>query len=134
MATDLRQRKENFTGGDTAAANCPPVLPNAGAPVFEGAAGARRGELLASIAESAARLQQEIELQQNLVAAALQNCPKSGGLEAVAAGCPLRSREKRLKAAIQQSIEVLEASRRAFKSKQLEMLRKYLTRVLIDAS
>jgi hypothetical protein len=91
-----------------------------------------RAEVLAAIAESVARQQREIELQQNLVALALRNCPRSGGLSALAADCPLRSREKRLREAIQEAIEVLESTRRAFKSKQLEMLRKNLTAVLIE--
>jgi hypothetical protein len=91
-----------------------------------------RGEVLAAIADSVARQQREIELQQNLVAQALQSCPRSGGFSALAANCPLRSREKRLRAAILQAIDVLEASRKAFKSKQLEALRKNLTAVLIE--
>jgi hypothetical protein len=83
-------------------------------------------------ADSVARQQREIELQQNLVALALRSCPRTGGLSALAADCPLRSREKRLREAIQEAIEVLESTRRAFKSKQLEMLRKNLTAVLIE--
>jgi hypothetical protein len=43
-----------------------------------------------------------------------------------------RSREARLKKAIHEAIEVLEESRKAFKSKKLEALRKMLTRELID--
>jgi hypothetical protein len=43
-----------------------------------------------------------------------------------------RSREVRLKQAIHEAIEVLEESRKAFKSKKLEALRKMLTRQLID--
>jgi hypothetical protein len=91
-----------------------------------------RAEVLAAIADSVARQQREIELQQNLVTLALRSCPRSGGLSALAADCPLRSREKRLREAIQEAIEVLESTRRAFKSKQLEMLRKNLTAVLIE--
>ncbi len=43
------------------------------------------------------------------------------------------SREQQLKKALEEAIEVLEESRKAFKSKQLERLRKKLTRVLIEA-
>ena len=46
--------------------------------------------------------------------------------------CPKRSREVRLETAIKEAIEILEESRKAFKSKRLETLRKNLTRVLID--
>jgi hypothetical protein len=91
-----------------------------------------RAEVLAAIADSVARQQREIELQQNLVTLALRSCPRSGGFSALAADCPLRSREKRLREAIQEAIDVLEASRRAFKSKQLEALRKNLTAILIE--
>jgi len=46
--------------------------------------------------------------------------------------CPLRSREQTLREAIKEAIDVLEESRKAFKSKRLEALRKKLTDVLID--
>ncbi|MDD3992115.1 MAG: hypothetical protein RBR20_14220 [Desulfobacterales bacterium] len=121
MATDCQQHTDN--------------LPDTLQPVpVEGDKARRneRGEVLAAIADSVARQQREIELQQNLVALVLQSCPRSGGLSALAANCPLRSREKRLREAIQEAIEVLESTRRSFKSKQLEMLRKNLTAVLIE--
>lgn len=41
-------------------------------------------------------------------------------------------RKDRFKAAFEETITVLEETRRAFKSKKLEALRKKLTRVLID--
>jgi len=44
---------------------------------------------------------------------------------------PLR-REARLKEALREAIEVLEESRKSFKSKRLEALRKRLTAVLIE--
>ncbi len=47
--------------------------------------------------------------------------------------CPQRSRELLMKDAIKEAIDVLEESRKAFKSKKLEALRKKLTQVLIDA-
>lgn len=43
-----------------------------------------------------------------------------------------RSGESMMKEAIKEAIEVLEESRKAFKSKRLETLRKKLTQVLID--
>lgn len=45
---------------------------------------------------------------------------------------PNSHRELRLKEAIKETIEVLEDTRKAFKSKQLEALRKKLTHALID--
>ena len=41
-------------------------------------------------------------------------------------------REGRLKEVLKETIEVLEQTRKAFKSKRLEVLRKKLTQVLID--
>ena len=48
--------------------------------------------------------------------------------------CPVRDRDAQLVASIRQAIDVLEESRKSFKSKRLEGLRKDLTRVLIDYS
>jgi hypothetical protein len=48
------------------------------------------------------------------------------------AHCSPESRERVLKEAIREAIDVLEESRKAFKSKRLEVLRKKLTNVLID--
>jgi hypothetical protein len=45
---------------------------------------------------------------------------------------PWQVRERRLTRAIEEAIVVLEQSRKSFKSKQLEALRKKLTQVLID--
>ena len=93
---------------------------------------ADRGDLLGAVDESAGRLYRQIEQHRALVAAAMQNSLDPDKLETVLANCPRRSREHRYRSAIQQTIDVLEASRRAFKSKQLEALRKHLTQVLID--
>ena len=41
-------------------------------------------------------------------------------------------REEKLKAAIKEAVEELEESRKSFKSKRLELLRKKLTRTLMD--
>ena len=46
-------------------------------------------------------------------------------------GLPL-VREEKLKAALKEAIEELEESRKSFKSKRLELLRKKLTRTLMD--
>jgi hypothetical protein len=47
---------------------------------------------------------------------------------------PQLGREDVLKSAIAEAITILEESRKAFKSKQIEALRKRLTQVLIDAA
>ena len=48
--------------------------------------------------------------------------------------CPAVSREQVLKEAIKEAIDELEDSRKSFKSKRLELLRKKLTQVLLDVS
>jgi hypothetical protein len=90
------------------------------------------GDLLAAVDESAGNLYRQIEQHRALVAAALNTRLDPESLELIMANCPRRSREQRYKTAIQQTIEVLDASRRSFKSKQLEALRKHLTQVLIE--
>ncbi|MBI5578868.1 MAG: hypothetical protein HY895_06925 [Deltaproteobacteria bacterium] len=47
---------------------------------------------------------------------------------------PQLGREDALRRAIAEAIAILEESRKAFKSKQIEALRKRLTQVLIDAA
>jgi hypothetical protein len=47
--------------------------------------------------------------------------------------CPRTTREVKLVNAIKETIEVLEQSRKAFKSKTLETLRRRLTDVLVEA-
>ena len=44
-----------------------------------------------------------------------------------------RGSDARLKEALKETIEVLEQTKKAFKSKRLEVLRKKLTQVLIDS-
>ncbi|WP_462325940.1 hypothetical protein [Desulfoplanes sp.] len=53
-------------------------------------------------------------------------------IDNLVAQCPARHREEQLVTAIRAAIDVLEESRKSFKSKRLEGLRKDLTRVLID--
>ncbi|MFW6052913.1 MAG: hypothetical protein ACOC8I_03285 [Desulfosalsimonas sp.] len=82
--------------------------------------------------ESVKELQHRLDEHSCLVAAILdgrvdcQNLPRRTDV------CFLQTREEKLRQAIQEAIEVLEQSRKSFKSKQLELLRKKLTQVLID--
>ncbi|SDE07087.1 hypothetical protein [Desulfuromonas thiophila] len=91
--------------------------------------------LLALLDASARRLQQGIEHHCQLTAR-LQVVPQPPAAAAesaadVAAGS-VRGREQLLEQAVYEAIEVLEQSRRAFKSRQLEQLRKKLTQVLLQ--
>ena len=90
-------------------------------------------ELMNAVTKSVNELHQEIETHHLLVASVLGQKVDERRLEKLQkrlAGC---SREAALKAAIHEAIETLDESRKAFKSKKLETLRKKLTRVLIDA-
>jgi hypothetical protein len=55
-----------------------------------------------------------------------------GSLQSLLDQCPKRSREVRLVTAIKETIEILKESRKSFKSKRLEALRKQLTQVLME--
>jgi hypothetical protein len=93
---------------------------------------ADKRKLITAIDRSAKELHQQIEMHRKRVASMLGNRLDEEALEPLFDLCPLRSRETRLKQTIVEAIEVLEESRKAFKSKRLEALRKKLTTVLID--
>jgi hypothetical protein len=93
---------------------------------------ANRKALVRAINESARELRKNIDRHYSLVASVLEEKEDLGRFHGVIEVCPLRSRESVLKRAITEAIDVLEESRKAFKSKRLESLRKRLTRVLID--
>ena len=78
-------------------------------------------------------LQQNIDMHCCLLTSILEEKMDERSLKPLLDRCPKRNREIRLEAAIKQAIEVLEESRKAFKSKRLEALRKQLTEVLIEA-
>ena len=93
---------------------------------------AEKLDLLKAITESVDDLHQEINTHRCLVARLLVGNLKGEQLARLLDACPSRSREDKLKAALKEAIDVLDESRKAFKSKQLERLRKQLTHVLID--
>ncbi len=82
--------------------------------------------------ESVKKLQHRLNQHSCLVAAILEGQLDCHNLPLPKDICPRQTREEKLKLAIQEAIEVLEQSRKSFKSKQLELLRKKLTQVLID--
>jgi RecJ-like exonuclease len=94
--------------------------------------GPGKEELIVALKKSVMELQQGIDIHSCLVASVLQDKMDDRPLRELQAACPGISREQRMKGAIQEAIDVLENSRKAFKSKQLEALRKKLTQVLID--
>ena len=78
-------------------------------------------------------LQQGIDRHCVLISSIMANQIDVRDLKPLLDGCPSKTRELALKKAIKDAIDTLEDTRKAFKSKQLEMLRKRLTQTLVDA-
>ncbi len=89
-------------------------------------------ELINVLNNSIKELQQGIDMHCCLVTSIVEDRLDERSLQPILDQCPKRSREIRLEKAIQEAIDVLEHSRKSFKSKTLEALRKKLTRVLIE--
>ncbi|MFO7987601.1 MAG: hypothetical protein R6U38_17195 [Desulfatiglandaceae bacterium] len=89
-------------------------------------------DVISAIDRNAEELHQRIEMHRSLVASVLESRMDPCHPEAFLDLRPQPSREDRLKQAIMEAIDVLEESRKAFKSRRLEALRKKLTVVLID--
>jgi hypothetical protein len=93
---------------------------------------AHKPDMITAIGRSAEALHQQIEMHRRLVDSVLGARASTGQAETIPDGFNAPSQEERLKQAIMETIDVLEESRKAFKSKRLEALRKKLTVVLID--
>jgi hypothetical protein len=91
----------------------------------------KKGDLIEVIDKSAEELHQRIDMHRYLMAAILDKKVSENKLLNVLLPDP--HRELRLKETIKETIEVLEETRKAFKSKRLEVLRKKLTDVLIES-
>jgi predicted nucleotide-binding protein (sugar kinase/HSP70/actin superfamily) len=91
-------------------------------------------ELIDALTISARELQQGIQMHCGLMTSLLEGKQlDENSLQPLIDRCPKRSREVKLEKAIGEAIQALEESRKSFKSKRLEILRKKLTRVLIEA-
>jgi len=89
-------------------------------------------DLISVIEKSAEELHEKIDMHRYLMTTILDQRVGDGSIKQIS--LPSYSADEgRLKEAIQEAIEVLEESRKAFKSKRLETLRKRLTQVLIEA-
>jgi len=89
-------------------------------------------DLVTVINRSTEELHQKIDMQRYLMTTLLEK--KVGDETIKQLDLPtFFPNENRLKQAIMETIDVLEESRKAFKSKRLEVLRKKLTQVLIEA-
>ncbi|MFO8241030.1 MAG: hypothetical protein R6T90_08535 [Dissulfuribacterales bacterium] len=89
-------------------------------------------DLVAVIHRSAEELHQKIDMQCDLVTTLLEKRAGDETIKRLALPAYFPN-ENKLKQAIMEAIDVLEESRKAFKSRKLELLRKKLTQVLIEA-
>jgi hypothetical protein len=93
---------------------------------------AGKKDLVTIINRSAEELHQKIDMQHYLMTTLLEK--KVGDETVKQLVLPISSPdENRLKQAIKETIDILEESRKSFKSKRLEVLRKKLTQVLIES-
>lgn len=95
--------------------------------------GVDKRDLINALNTSVKDLQQGFDMHCSLVASILEGQVVEGNPGSVLNLCPKRSKERMMKEAIKEAINVLEESRKAFKSRRLELLRKKLTEVLINA-
>jgi hypothetical protein len=84
-----------------------------------------------TVANKVAELQQLLDSVSRLLS---QNDIDPTAWNNPALSSPLWGREQALKEAIKEAIDELEESRKSFKSKRLELLRKKLTQVLLDVN
>ena len=93
---------------------------------------ANKNDMINVIDKSAEELHMKIDMHCRLMTAMLEQNLGNGNLKEFF--LPLcYHKESRLKKAVKETIDVLEESRKAFKSKRLEALRKKLTHVLIES-
>lgn len=93
--------------------------------------GLDKKDIINTINTSAKELQHGIDMHCCLMTSILEGHMDARNLQPLFDLCPKSSREFRLEKAIQEAIDVIEESRKAFKSKRLEHLRKKLTKVLM---
>jgi len=96
--------------------------------------GLDKKDIISAINTSVKELQQGIDMHCCLVRSILEGQIDDRNLRPLLDLCPKRSRELVLEKVIKEAIEELEESRKAFKSKRLEALRKKLTQTLIDTN
>ncbi len=94
---------------------------------------ADKNTLARALNSSIQDLQQGIDRHCVLISSIMANQVEIQDLKPFLDGCPSKIRELTLKKAIKDAIDTLDDTRKAFKSKQLEMLRKRLTQALVDA-
>lgn len=91
-------------------------------------------DLADAIKLSIRQLQQGIDVHCSLISSMLKEPVDERNLQPIFELLPRKSREDKLRQAIQEAIDILEESRKVFKSKNLGTLRKNLIRVLIETN
>ena len=91
-------------------------------------------EIINALSASIKELQQGMDVHCCLVAALRDEAVDERNLRSLSEMGPEHLKAVKLKKAIKEAIDVIEESRKAFKSKKLETLRKKLTQVLIDVN
>ncbi len=91
-----------------------------------------RDEIVYALSSSVNDLKQKIDVHCQLLSSLMGEQAMGTDMASFLGRCPGKSRELMLKEAIREAIKVIEDSRKAFKSKKLEALRKKLTSVLIE--
>jgi len=89
-------------------------------------------DMINIIDKSTEELHLKIDMHCHLMTAMLEQNLGDGNIKELFLPLCYR-KEARLKEAVKETIDVLEESRKAFKSKRLEILRKKLTQVLIES-
>ena len=89
-------------------------------------------DLISVIEKSAEDLHQKIDIHRDLMSTILEQRVDDDTVKRLLISS-FSSNGRRLKEALKETIAVLEETRKAFKSKRLEVLRKKLTRILIEA-
>jgi hypothetical protein len=89
-------------------------------------------DLIEALDKSAEELHQRIDMHRYLVNTILEQMVSEDSLKSHILS-PLYPDQSRLKEAVKEAIEVLEESRKSFKSKRLEALRKKLALVLMES-
>jgi len=87
-------------------------------------------DLITVIDNSAEELHEKIDMHRYLMTTIVEQRVSDAEISRL---FPSFSYESRLKDALEETIDILEESRKAFKSKNLEVLRKKLTQVLIES-
>ncbi|MDY0362235.1 MAG: hypothetical protein RBR08_12350 [Desulforegulaceae bacterium] len=87
-------------------------------------------ELLYVINKNVEELQESLDMHRCLIASLIGREIDSRNLKNLSSLCPARSNEKLLKEALKETIKELEESKKSFKSKRFENLRKKLISVL----